>query len=57
MVTASGRPQQRNVEVIKDDEIPSASNDHASHWRFFPARIRAVFAVRAAHEDLRGELP
>jgi uncharacterized protein len=37
-VTVSGRPQQRNVEVIKDGEIPSASNDHASYFDWYPAR-------------------
>jgi len=37
-VTASGRPQQRNVDVIKDGEIPSASNDHASYFDWYPAR-------------------
>jgi DUF1680 family protein len=37
-VTASGRPQQRNVDVIKDGEVPSASNDHASYFDWYPAR-------------------
>jgi DUF1680 family protein len=37
-VTASGRPQQRNVDVIKDGEIPLASNDHASYFDWYPAR-------------------
>jgi uncharacterized protein len=37
-VTVSGRPQQRNVEVIKDGEIPAASNDHASYFDWYPAR-------------------
>ena len=37
-VTASGRPQQRSVEVIKDGEIPAASNDHASYFDWYPAR-------------------
>jgi len=37
-VTVSGRPQQRNVDVIKDGEIPSASNDHASYFDWYPAR-------------------
>src|SRR5206468_8839458 len=37
-VTASGRPQQRNLDVIKDGEIPSASNDHASYFDWYPAR-------------------
>ncbi|MBZ5622843.1 MAG: glycoside hydrolase family 127 protein [Acidobacteriia bacterium] len=37
-VTASGRPQQRNIEVIKDGEVPSASNDHAAYFDWYPAR-------------------
>ena len=37
-VVVSGRPQQRNVDVIRDGEIPSASNDHASYFDWFPAR-------------------
>ncbi len=37
-VTVSGRPQQRNVDVIKDGEIPAASNDHASYFDWWPAR-------------------
>ena len=37
-VAVSGRPQQRNVDVIKDGEIPSASNDHASYFDWYPAR-------------------
>lgn len=37
-VTVSGRPQQRNVEVIKDGEIPAASNDHASYFDWYPAK-------------------
>jgi len=37
-VTASGRPQQRNVAVIKDGEIPAASNDHASYFDWWPAQ-------------------
>jgi DUF1680 family protein len=37
-VAASGRPQQRTVDVIKDGEIPSASNDHASYFDWYPAR-------------------
>ena len=37
-VTASGKPQQRNLDVIKDGEIPTASNDHAGYFDWFPAR-------------------
>jgi uncharacterized protein len=37
-VTVSGRPQQRNVAVIKDGEIPAASNDHASYFDWWPAQ-------------------
>jgi hypothetical protein len=37
-VVVSGRPQQRNVDVIKDGEIPAASNDHASYFDWYPAR-------------------
>ena len=37
-VTVSGRPQQRNVDVIADGEIPAASNDHASYFDWYPAR-------------------
>ena len=37
-VGVSGRPQQRNVDVIKDGEIPIASNDHASYFDWYPAR-------------------
>jgi hypothetical protein len=37
-VTVSGRPQQRHVEVIKDGEIPAASNDHASYFDWWPAQ-------------------
>ncbi|HMC62487.1 MAG TPA: glycoside hydrolase family 127 protein [Candidatus Solibacter sp.] len=37
-VAASGRPQQHNVDAIKDGEIPSASNDHASYFDWYPAR-------------------
>lgn len=37
-VTASGKPQQRNIDVIKDGEIPAASNDHASYFDWYPAR-------------------
>jgi hypothetical protein len=37
-VAVSGRPQQLNVEVIKDGETPSASNDHASYFDWYPAR-------------------
>ena len=37
-VTVSGKPQQRNVEAIKDGEIPAASNDHASYFDWWPAR-------------------
>jgi DUF1680 family protein len=37
-VAISGRPQQRNVDVIRDGEIPSASNDHTSYFDWYPAR-------------------
>jgi hypothetical protein len=37
-VTVSGRPQQRNGDVIKDGEIPTASNDHGSYFDWWPAR-------------------
>jgi hypothetical protein len=37
-VTVSGRPQQRNVDVIKDGEIPAASDDPASYFDWYPAR-------------------
>jgi len=37
-VTASGKPQQRNLDVIKDGEIPTASNDHAGYFDWYPAR-------------------
>ncbi len=37
-VTASGRPQQRNLDVIKDGELPTASNDHAGYFDWYPAR-------------------
>lgn len=37
-VTVSGRPQQRNVDVIKDGEIPAASNDHSGYFDWYPAR-------------------
>jgi len=37
-VTVSGRPQQRNVEVIKDGEIPEKSDDPASYFDWYPAR-------------------
>jgi hypothetical protein len=36
-VTASGKPQH-NINAIKDGEIPSASNDHASYFDWYPAR-------------------
>ncbi|HLK69961.1 MAG TPA: glycoside hydrolase family 127 protein [Bryobacteraceae bacterium] len=38
-VTVSGKPQQpRNVDAIKDGEIPTASNDHAGYFDWYPAR-------------------
>jgi DUF1680 family protein len=37
-VTVSGKPQQRNVEVIRDGETPDASNDHAGYFDWWPAR-------------------
>ncbi len=37
-VTVSGRPQQRTVDVIKDGEIPTASNDHSGYFDWYPAR-------------------
>jgi len=37
-VTASGKPQQRNLNVIHDGEIPTASNDHAAYFDWYPAR-------------------
>ena len=36
-VTASGKPQH-NVEAIKDGETPTASNDHASYFDWWPAQ-------------------
>ncbi len=51
-VTVSGRPQQRNVDVIKDGEIPSASNDHSGYFDWYPARgnketVDYTFAAQA----------
>jgi hypothetical protein len=37
-VTVSGRPQQRNVEVIKDGETPASSDDPSSYFDWYPAR-------------------
>ncbi len=37
-VTVSGRTQQRNFDVIKDGEIPAASNDHGGYFDWWPAR-------------------
>ena len=37
-LTVSGRPQQRRVDVIKDGEIPEASNDHSGYFDWYPAR-------------------
>jgi hypothetical protein len=37
-VAVSGRPQQRNIDVIRDGEIPLASNDHTSYFDWYPAR-------------------
>ncbi len=37
-VTVSGKPQQKNVDVIKDGEIPAASNDHAGYFDWYPAQ-------------------
>ena len=37
-VTVSGRPQQRNVDVIKDGEIPAASDDHSGYFDWYPAK-------------------
>ncbi len=37
-VSVSGRPQQRNLDVLKDGEIPTASNDHGGYFDWWPAR-------------------
>ena len=37
-VTVSGHPQQRNVDVIKDGEMPAASDDHSGYFDWYPAR-------------------
>jgi len=37
-VTVSGKPQQRSFDVIKDGEIPAASNDHAGYFDWWPAK-------------------
>ncbi|HEV3201497.1 MAG TPA: glycoside hydrolase family 127 protein, partial [Bryobacteraceae bacterium] len=36
-VAASGKPQH-NVDSIKDGETPTASNDHASYFDWYPAK-------------------
>ncbi len=37
-VTVSGKTQQRNHDVIKDGEIPTASNDHSGYFDWWPAQ-------------------
>ena len=37
-VTVSGKPHQKNVDVIKDGEIPESSSDHSGYFDWWPAR-------------------
>jgi uncharacterized protein len=57
-VTVSGRPQQRNVEVIKDGEMPAASDDPSSYFDWYPARgnketVDYTFAQAASVSECR----